>query len=99
MLHLHCSGIGAHFDNGTQKFTPPLTDCLCLQLMLSKFEYDGKLNPSFRLGEFALPIASISAVNSAASPHAGPAKLVHVSSAGVTRPQRPGIDLEKVLTS
>ena len=30
-----------------------------VQLMLSKFEYDGNLNPSFREGEFSLPITSI----------------------------------------
>ena len=64
--------------------------------MLSKFEYDGKLNPSFRLGQFSLPIASISAINKAATPGRGSPRLVHVSSAGVTRPGRPGIDLEKV---
>jgi hypothetical protein len=33
-----------------------------MQLMLSKFEVDGKLNPHFRLGRFALEIAQISAV-------------------------------------
>jgi hypothetical protein len=30
-----------------------------VQLMLSKFEYDGQLNPSFREGEFSLPITAI----------------------------------------
>lgn len=30
-----------------------------LQLMYSKFEYDGKLNPTFLEGEFQLPISSI----------------------------------------
>ena len=29
--------------------------------MLSKFEYDGELNPSFRLGKFSLPIGYIKA--------------------------------------
>jgi len=33
-----------------------------MQLMLSKFEVDGALNPSFRAGKFALEIAQISAV-------------------------------------
>jgi Complex I intermediate-associated protein 30 (CIA30) len=32
-----------------------------VQLMLSKFEYDGELNPAFRPGAFRLPIASIRA--------------------------------------
>lgn len=62
--------------------------------MLSKFEYDGALNPNFRTGEFALPVARIEGVNSANS-RKETAKFVHVSSAGVTRPDRPGIDLEK----
>ena len=64
-----------------------------LQLMLSKFEYDGKLNPKFRLGEFALPIARISGVPISSSP-----RIVHISSSGVTRPGRPGIDLDKVVS-
>eukprot|EP00798_Chlamydomonas_sp_ICE-L_P015251 gene15251-21333_t len=70
-----------------------------LQLMLSKFEYDGGLNPSFNAGKFELPVERISAytpppsaakivlVSSAAS------KTALVSSAGVTRPNRPGIDV------
>ena len=62
-----------------------------MQLMLSKFEYDGKLNQRFRLGEFALPIERIEGV--ADRPTAS--KFVHVSSAGVTRPGRKGLDLEK----
>ncbi|HEY9753330.1 MAG TPA: CIA30 family protein [Coleofasciculaceae cyanobacterium] len=32
-----------------------------LQLMLSKFEYDGSLNPHFTAGQFALQVASIRA--------------------------------------
>jgi hypothetical protein len=32
-----------------------------LQLMLSKFEYDGALNPAFKEGAFELPVASIQA--------------------------------------
>jgi Complex I intermediate-associated protein 30 (CIA30) len=32
-----------------------------IQLMLSKFEYDGRLNPSFREGQFALPVERIQA--------------------------------------
>ncbi len=34
---------------------------MSLQIMLSKFEYDGALNPSFRAGRFELPIQSIMA--------------------------------------
>jgi SAM-dependent methyltransferase len=68
------------------------------QLMLSKFEYDGVLNPRFAGdGEFSLPIARIafygSAPASAKASGADAATWVHVSSAGVTRPDRPGIDV------
>ena len=56
------------------------------QFMLSKFEYDGVLNPSFSPGLFELPIAELSAY----LPHACPPRFVHISSAGVTRPNRPG---------
>ncbi len=112
-----------------------------VQLMLSKFEYDGQLNPSFSPGPFELPIQSIRTYmpqgvaprwagpgwaglgwdglkarpqapsawrrraglappGVARQPRAQPAparprrRFVHVSSAGVTRPNRPGIDVE-----
>ncbi|HLP90441.1 MAG TPA: CIA30 family protein [Nostocaceae cyanobacterium] len=61
-----------------------------LQLMLSKFEYDGALNPKFSPGNFALQIESIKAYKSESLP-----QFVLVSSAGVTRPGRPGINLEE----
>lgn len=32
-----------------------------LQIMFSKFEYDGKLNPTFVEGPFQLPVSSIRA--------------------------------------
>lgn len=61
------------------------------QLMFSKFEYDGKLNPTFVEGAFQLPVSSIRAyIKDPITP-----RLVHVSAAGVTRPDRPGIDLSK----
>ncbi|GMN43498.1 hypothetical protein TIFTF001_012688 [Ficus carica] len=60
-------------------------------LMFSKFEYDGKLNPTFVEGAFQLPVSSIRAyIKDPITP-----RLVHVSAAGVTRPDRPGIDLSK----
>lgn len=59
-----------------------------LQLMLSKFEYDGELNPSFTPGGFALQVESIKAYGSETL-----TQFVLVSSAGVTRPNRPGINL------
>ncbi|KAJ0977375.1 hypothetical protein J5N97_012849 [Dioscorea zingiberensis] len=64
---------------------------ISLQLMYSKFEYDGKLNPTFTEGEFQLPLSSIQAyINEPVTP-----RFVHVSAAGVTRPDRPGLDLSK----
>lgn len=52
----------------------------------------GALNPSFAAGSFELPIAEISTY--LAQPVTP--RIVHVSSAGVTRPDRPGIDVEQV---
>ncbi|MDB9346054.1 CIA30 family protein [Nodularia spumigena CS-586/05] len=60
------------------------------QLMLSKFEYDGALNPKFSPGNFALQIESIKAYGGESFP-----QFVLVSSAGVTRPGRPGINLDE----
>jgi uncharacterized protein YbjT (DUF2867 family) len=61
-----------------------------IQLMLSKFEYDGALNPRFSAGIFALEIESIKAYGGLPKP-----QFIMISSAGVTRPGKPGIDLEK----
>ncbi|AFZ23710.1 NmrA-like family protein [Cylindrospermum stagnale PCC 7417] len=61
-----------------------------LQLMLSKFEYDGALNPKFTPGGFALEVEAIKAYDGEVSP-----QFVLVSSAGVTRPGRPGINLDE----
>jgi uncharacterized protein YbjT (DUF2867 family) len=61
------------------------------QLMLSKFEYDGQLNPSFSAGGFALQVESIKAYGS----HQKLPQFILVSSAGVTRPGRPGINLDE----
>jgi uncharacterized protein YbjT (DUF2867 family) len=59
-----------------------------LQLMLSKFEYDGGLNPKFQPGLFQLEIESIKAYGGKVLP-----RFVQVSSAGVTRPGKPGLNL------
>jgi len=59
-----------------------------MQLMLSKFEYDGALNPKFQTGAFALEIQSIKAYGGKPMP-----QFIMVSSAGVTRPGRPNINL------
>lgn len=61
-----------------------------VQLMYSKFEYDGELNPTFEPGYFELEVAAINAYGSEKKP-----KFVMVSSAGVTRPGRPGLNLEE----
>ncbi|MBF2064455.1 MAG: CIA30 family protein [Calothrix sp. C42_A2020_038] len=60
------------------------------QLMLSKFEYDGNLNPYFSPGSFSLQVESIKAYGGNEL-----SAFVLVSSAGVTRPGRPGINLEE----
>ncbi len=75
-----------------------LTDCpsidaskICsFQLMLSKFEHDGELNPKFSPGGFALQVESIKAYGGSMLP-----QFVLISSAGVTRPGRPDINLEE----
>ncbi|BAU65807.1 NADH:ubiquinone oxidoreductase complex I intermediate-associated protein 30 [Stanieria sp. NIES-3757] len=59
-----------------------------MQLMLSKFEYDGQLNPKFEPGSFDLEIEYIKVYGGKAKP-----QFVMISSAGVTRPNRPGINL------
>lgn len=62
-----------------------------LQLMLSKFEYDGKLNPSWREGPFELPIQYMKTyLENPSIP-----RTVMVSSAGVTRWNRPGINVDE----
>lgn len=72
-----------------QPFDP--SSIISMQLMYSKFEYDGKLNPTFVEGVFQLQFSSIKAyINEPITP-----RFVHVSSAGVTRPDRPGLDLSK----
>ncbi len=62
------------------------------QLMLSKFEYDGALNPKFSPGSFALQVESIKAYGANSIPLP---QFVLVSSAGVTRPGRAGINLDE----
>lgn len=62
-----------------------------LQLIYSKFESDGKLNPHFEAGPFELPISQIRTyLKEPITPN-----FVHLSSGGVTRPDRPGLDLSK----
>lgn len=63
--------------------------------MLSKFEYDGGLNPNFRTGAFCLPVQQVTAyVAQPVRP-----RIAFLSCAAVTRPGRPGLDPESVRTS
>jgi len=74
------------------KDAPPIdpSKIVSLQLMYSKFEYDGVLNPRFQPGNFQLQVEAIAAYTPKPRP-----QFVMVSSAGVTRPGRPGINLEE----
>lgn len=60
------------------------------QLMLSKFEYDAALNPTFEPGSFQLQIESVKVYRDKALP-----QFVMVSSAGVTCPGKPDVNLEE----
>lgn len=95
------------FRGSTRPNERPLdiTHIQAFQLMLSKFEYDGELNPRFRPGTFSLDLRSISAYRGNASAGervnqtqvektgtrvgAQKPRFIHVSSAGVTRILRP----------
>jgi hypothetical protein len=59
--------------------------------MLSKFEYDGALNPNFSPGLFGLEIESIKAYGKKITTP----QFILISSAGVTRPGRPGLNLDE----
>ncbi|XP_059664379.1 protein HIGH CHLOROPHYLL FLUORESCENCE PHENOTYPE 173, chloroplastic [Cornus florida] len=92
-VRLPFSSLRPIFRARTVSDAPPFdpSKILSLQLMFSKFEYDGKLNPTFIEGAFQLPVSSIRAyIKDPITP-----RFVHVGSAGVTRPDRPGLDLSK----
>nr|POE82898.1 putative complex i intermediate-associated protein 30 [Quercus suber] len=92
-IRLPFSSLRPIFRARTVSDAPPFdpTNVLSLQLMFSKFEYDGKLNPTFVEGAFELPLSSIRTyIKDPICP-----RFVHVGSAGVTRPDRPGLDLSK----
>lgn len=80
------------FRAKTMDFTEPLdpSKISSFQLMLSKFEYDKELNPKFTAGGFSLQVESIKAYGGSPLP-----QFLMISSAGVTRPGRPGINLEE----
>lgn len=86
----------AVFRAKTLEFSKPLEpkNIFAFQVMLSKFEYDGDLNPNFSAGPFELRIESINAYKKTAEDVVRP-KMVHIGSAGVTRLLRKGeFDLE-----
>ena len=70
-----------------------LDSVFALQIMLSKFAYDGEENPTYKNGPFKLVIQSIEAYQGKQAPRTP--RCVHISSAGVERPGRPGIVLEE----
>ncbi len=80
------------FRAKTLDFSEPLdpSRISSIQLMLSKFEYDKELNPKFEPGGFALQVESIKAYGGSTLP-----QFVMILSAGVTRPGRPGLNLEE----
>ncbi|KAG6696206.1 hypothetical protein I3842_09G136700 [Carya illinoinensis] len=92
-IRLPFSSLRPIFRARTVSDAPPFdpTNIVSLQLMFSKFEYDGRLNPTFVEGAFQLPVSSIRTyIKDPICP-----RFVHVGSAGVTRPGRPGLDLSK----
>ncbi|KAI3936229.1 hypothetical protein MKW98_026409 [Papaver atlanticum] len=92
-IQLPFSSLRPIFRAKTVFEAPPFdpSTIVSLQLMYSKFEYDGILNPTFEEGPFELPISTIkSYLKDPITP-----RFVHVGSAGVTRPDRPGLDLTK----
>ncbi|XP_028764790.1 uncharacterized protein LOC114722840 isoform X3 [Neltuma alba] len=92
-IQLPFSSLRPVFRARTVSDAPPFdpSNIISLQLMFSKFEYDGKLNRTFKEGPFELPVSSIRAyMEDPVTP-----RFVHVGSAGVTRPERPGLDLTK----
>ncbi len=91
-IYIPFADLTAVFRAKTLKDAPAIdaSRIASLQLMLSKFEYDGELNPRFTPGGFALQVESIKAYGGTKLP-----QFILVSSAGVTRPGRPGINLEE----
>ncbi|MBD6620304.1 NAD-dependent epimerase/dehydratase family protein [Komarekiella sp. 'clone 1'] len=91
-IHVPFADLIPVFRAKTVKDAPPIDSSkVCsFQLMLSKFEYDNALNPKFSPGSFSLQVESIKAYGGATLP-----QFVLVSSAGVTRPGRPGINLDE----
>lgn len=85
------SDFQAVFRGKTVSDAPPLdaTRIAACQVMLSKFEYDGDLNPKFTAGAFSIAIGSVCPyVNVKDENRKHAPRYVHLSSAAVTRPLR-----------
>lgn len=77
------------FRAKTRPDSPPLdkTSISALQIMLSKFEYDGDLNPNFAPGNFEFRVQSIHAFKENKTHDFGPAqpRFVHLGTSGSAR--------------
>lgn len=91
-IHVPFADLIPVFRAKTVKDAPPIEQSkICsFQLMLSKFEHDNALNPNFSPGGFTLQVESIKAYGGTPLP-----QFILVSSAGVTRPGRIGINLDE----
>uniref|UniRef100_A0A0G4GLY8 NADH:ubiquinone oxidoreductase intermediate-associated protein 30 domain-containing protein n=1 Tax=Chromera velia CCMP2878 TaxID=1169474 RepID=A0A0G4GLY8_9ALVE len=67
---------------------PTFKEIHSIQLMLSRFEFDGKMNPNYKEGNFSLQVKDISVYKENQGP-----RVVQISSAGVTRPGRSGLNV------
>ncbi|KAL5550329.1 hypothetical protein UlMin_000505 [Ulmus minor] len=93
LVRLPFSSLKPIFQAWSVSDAPPFdpTNVVSLQLMFSKFEYGGKLNPTFVECPFQLLVSSIWAyLKNPISP-----RFIYVGSARVTRPDRPRFDLSK----
>ncbi|KAI5320379.1 hypothetical protein L3X38_040087 [Prunus dulcis] len=91
MVRVPFSSLKPIFRARTVSDAPPFEPSNIASLQAHKFEFDGKLNPTFVEGAFKLPLSSIPAyLKEPITP-----RLVRGGSAGITRPDRPGLDLSK----
>jgi len=86
------SGFVANRRTRVVEDAPPINtrNVISLQILHSKFELGGELNPRFKAGALTLPITRVAAYSSRTAP-----RFIHVGSAGVTRWNRLGVNLDK----